>query len=1120
MIEKCYRGILCSKLKSFSGYRSLRAVLLFGGIASGSLLFGQNNVQISNGNASLSKIISDIEKQTEYLFFYNNDIDVAKVIKIKPEKASLNTILDQIEANSDVACSIEGKNILLSKKKPAESAISTTAKQNLTITGRVRKEDGEGLAGVTVKVLGENKAVATDNNGSYSITLSSLDNRQLEFSLMGYDKQTVRITNNREINITLTSSMRSLDEVVVTALGIKKKEKSLTYSTQKVDNEELVRAKDPNLMNNLAGKVSGVQINRSASGLGGSVKVTIRGERSVSGNNQPLYVIDGIPINSGSNNQTATSIGGNNDAGNRDGGDGISNLNPEDIESMNILKGPAAAALYGSAAANGVIVITTKKGAVGKTNITLSSNTTWETAAYGIPKFQNSYGGVTASWGDPIAGSPSYTDDFFNTGSTTINALTLSSGSDKMQAYFSYANTLGKGVIGNNKLEKHNVNFRETANLFNQRLTLDGNVNLLYQKVKNRPSPGGFYMNPLVGLYRFPRGGVQGGESFDYYRDNYKVFNKDRNLYVQNWYTQPNSFEQNPYWLTNMIPNEDKRYRTLGAISASYKLSDHFTVQTRGNADFVTDYYDSRMYAGTDPSITGGTNGRYVTNQSHELNLYGDFLVSYNQTWKDFALSSTIGTSILDKNGKNIGFDSYPGGLYLPNVFSAANINHNGSSPSLGSFREQTQSVFFAGQLGFKDQLFLDVTGRNDWTSTLAYTKYKNKGFFYPSIGISAVLQDMLQLPEWVTLGKIRGAWSEVGNGLPRYLSMPLNTVGRGGVINFNTTQPFDELKPEKTASIELGTEWRFFNSRLELDFTYYKTNTRDQLFSLPAPTGSKYTTYYVNAGNIQNQGVEIMLNAKPVVQQNFKWTTGVNFSLNRNKIIELVDGLGPFNFAGTASNSYAMRLEVGGSFGDIYGRGFLRDDSGNIQYDSKGIPIPDKSDYKKVGNTAPKFMLGWQNGWSYKNINLNVLVDGRFGGKVMSLTEAELDKYGVSERTGNDRLNGGVNFDGKNIADVQAFYAIVGGRDGVSEHYIYDATNIRMREISLGYTIPKDKLAGQSVIKSIDLSLIGRNLFFITNKAPYDVESSLSVGNSLQGLHVFGAPGTRSFGFNIKVNF
>lgn len=1076
-------------------------------------------ITLTKNNSVLEQVLSEIEKQSDYLFVYNKHVNVHRNVTLNVQQMSLTETLNKLFEGTNVQYQLEGSYILLSTKKDTEEKTVNNQQQVIKVTGTVNDEHGDYMPGVNVVIKGTQTGTITDMDGKFTIQIPN-DKAILEFSFLGYTTVAITVGKQQTLNIVLKEDVHKIDEIVVTALGIEKKAKSLTYSTQIVNGDELTRAKDPNMINSLAGKTAGVQINRSASGLGGSVKMVIRGDRSVSGSNQPLYVIDGVPINSSSNDQTSTTIGGNNDAGNRDGGDGISNLNPDDIESMNILKGPAAAALYGSSAANGVVVITTKKGKAGRTNISFNSNTTWEKAAYGIPDFQNSYGGVTTSWGNKVDGSPDYTKDFFKTGITTINSLSLSSGSEMMQTYFSYANTYGKGVIENNSLNKHNFNFRETANFFDKRLTADANVNLMYQKVNNRPSPGGFYMNPLVGLYRFPRGGVQGGESFDYYRENYQIMDAGRNLYTQNWYTQPNSFEQNPYWIINKLPSDDRRMRTIANLSLKFKINELFNIQARGNADYLTDNYEMRMYAGTDRSLTGGDNGRFIVDQSNELNVYGDIMLSYMQKVNKFTFNATLGSSITDISGKSISLDSFPGGLYNPNIFSLGNINQNGGSNSFSKFHEQSQAVFFTGQISFCDWLFLDLTARNDWTSTLAFTKYKNRGFFYPSVGLTWVVNEALKLPEWIDLGKIRGAWSKVGNGLPRYRSNPLNSVGRNGVISFNTTAPFSELKPEMTTSVEIGTEWRMFNNRLDFDITYYQTNTKNQLFSLDAPSGSKYSTYYVNAGNIRNRGVEVVMGGSPVWINDFRWKTSVNFSLNRNKVIELAEGLGYFNFGGGGSNSYGMRLEEGGSFGDIYGRTFLRDENGKIRYDEDGIPLQDDSDLKKIGNTSPKFNLGWQNTFTWKDFTLYVLIDGRFGGDVLSLTQAELDKYGVSKITGDARNNGGVNFDGRKISDVNRFYTMVGGRDGITENYIYSATNIRLRELSLGYSLPQKWFTHLSTIKGLSLSFIGRNLFFFKNNAPYDPDGALSVGNSLQGVDVFGMPSTRSFGFNLKANF
>lgn len=1009
---------------------------------------------------------------------------------------------------------ISGKNVV--------AANANVNQQQNVITGTVTDESGIVMPGVNVVLKGTTSGTITDLDGKYTIHVPD-NNSILVFSFLGYATIEKTVGSQRTLNVSMGEDATLIDEVVVTALGIVRKEKSLTYSTQIVDGGELTRAKDPNMINSLAGKTAGVQINKSSSGLGGSVKVVIRGNRSVSGSNQPLYVIDGVPINSSANDQTSTTIGGNNDSGNIDRGDGISNLNPDDIESMNILKGPAAAALYGSSAANGVVVITTKKGKAGRTEITFNSNTTFEKAAYGIPEFQNSYGGVSSSWGDKLSGGKSdYTDDFFQTGVTTINSVSLSSGSEARQTYFSYANTYGEGVVENNKLKKHNFNFRETANFFNNKLTVDANINLMHQLANNRAVSGGYYMNPLVGLYHFPRGGsVQGGESFSYYKNNYQYMDAGRNMYLQNWYpTGLTTMEQNPYWLINKTPSEDKRVRGIAGLSLKYKINDYFTLQGRGNADYISDKYEQKIYAGTHAGIAGGNNGRYIFSESTNMSLYGDAMLTYQQYFNNFMVNATIGASINDNKWESSGADSAHGQLYNPNIFTLTNIDLNAGAVSQSKGHTQSQSIFFAGQIGYRDMLFLDVTARNDWTSSLAFTDSKNSGFFYPSVGLTWIMNETLKLPEWVTLGKVRGAWSQVGNGLPTYLSNPLHSINTGGNVNFNTTAPFSELEPEKTTSVEVGTEWRFFGSRLEFDFTYYNTNTKNQLFTLDAPSGSQYTQYYVNAGNIRNRGIEIMLSGTPVLTESFRWKTGLNYSLNRNKVIELAEGLGYFIVSGASSNAYTMRLEVGGSFGDLYGYKFLRDEQGNISYDAKGMPIKDDSDYQKIGNTSPKFNLGWQNTLSYKNFSLYFLIDGRFGGDVLSLTQSDLDQYGVSKTSGDARLNGGVMFHGKKIEDVQGFYNIVGGRSGVSEHYIYSATNIRLRELSLGYTLPNSVLKENSFIKNIEIAFIGRNLFFFKNDAPYDPDGTLSTGNSLQGVDVFGMPTNRSFGINLKANF
>ncbi len=983
--------------------------------------------------------------------------------------------------------------------------------QDVTIKGTVTgAEDGMPIPGVSVVQKGTTNGTITDIDGNYTITAPT--GAVVAYSFVGMKMQEITVGGQTTINITLQPESIEMEGVVVTALGIKKKEKSLTYSTQQVKGEELVRAKDVNLVNSLSGKSAGVVINRSSSGVGGSTKVNIRGARSLNGNNQPLYVIDGVPLLNSSNEQPVTSIGGSNDGASRDGGDGISNLNPDDIASISILKGASAAALYGTQAANGVILITTKRGQAGATRVTFSSNTTFEKAT-ALPEFQDSYGASEGgySWGAPISSGKDNTEELFDTGVTTINSLSVSSGNEKYQTYFSYANTNAKGIINSNKLNKHNINLRQSAKMFDNKLSLDANVNLVNQKVENRPTPGGYYFNPLVGLYRFPR-----GMDITPYKEGFEKYDELRKINVQDWHKPDESWEQNPWWLLNRTPSEDTRNRVITSLTAKWDINDWLYVQARGNVDYTVDKFNHNIYASTNTALSG-TNGRHILYDYQEMQKYGDILLSLQREFGDFNLSATLGSSINDLQLKSARLDSRPGNLRIPNYFAIANMEI--SYIEQQDVRKQLQSVFGTAQLGFKDYLFLDVTARNDWSSALAYTKSASSGFFYPSVGLTAIVSDMVSLPDWIDFGKVRGSVSNVGNDIPVYLSNPLNSLDANGNVIFNSEKPFDDLKPEISSSVEFGTEWRFFASKLSVDLTYYKTNTKNQFFRLPAPAGAKYSYYYVNAGNIENKGFEAVLGIIPVANDNFTWTSNINFSVNRNKVVELHPDLEEFTFGDMTSNSYWMKVVEGGEIGDIYGLTFERDEQGNIKYDEDGLPVKG-SDYTKVANTNPDFSLGWNNNISYKNWSLGFLLDGRFGGDVISLTQADLDSYGVSKVSGDARDLGYVELEGNRINDVEGYYRRVGGRDGVTENYVYDATSVRLREMTLNYRLPKELLMKTKLVESASIGFVGRNLWYLYKDAPFDPDNTMSTGNNLQGVDVFGMPAVASYGFNIQLTF
>ena len=812
-------------------------------------------------------------------------------------------------------------------------------------------------------------------------------------------------------------------------------------------------------------------------------------------------------------------------AGNRDGGDGISNLNPEDVESITVLKGAPAAALYGSQAANGVILITTKKGSTGAHKISFSTSLTID-KAFSLPEMQNRYGvsdGVD-SWGAQEAlPEQDHLNDFFRTGFTSITSLSVSHGNEKLQNYFSYANTTGRGIVDKNRLSKHNLNLRETSVLFNGRLKLDGNVNIMRQVVENKPVPGGFYMNPLVGLYRFPR-----GEDLSYYRDNFEVYDEDRKLNVQNWHAPSDDFEQNPYWIVNRIQSKDTRARVIASLSARVKVTDWLDIQARGNMDYIGDKLRQKFYASTAPALAG-VNGRYLEMDYQEVLLYGDVMATVKKQWNDFSLDAAIGGSINDKVVNSTRYDSKTASLKYPNVFTLANILMNSAAvldQRIDAHR-QLQSVFATAQLGYKESVFIDVTARNDWTSTLAFTKHEKSGFFYPSVGASFIFNKWMALPEWISFGKLRGAYSKVGNDIPLFITNSVSHVVAGGGIQANDAAPFEEMRPEMTYSVEVGTEWRFLQSRLGINATYYRTNTRNQFFKLPALSGDRFAYRYVNAGNIQNEGWELTLDAAPVMNRDFMWKTTLNFSSNKNKIIELHEKLKEFVYGPTSfSSSYAMKLVEGGSIGDIYGKAFVRDAEGNIVYetdgDNKGLPrVEGDGNTVKVGNANPVFSMGWSHTLSYKGISLYCLIDWRYGGDILSQTQADMDMYGVSKATADARDAGYVLLEGRRIEDVKRFYKnVVGGRAGVTEYYMYDATNIRLRELSLSYRLPANWIQQMKIFHEIQLSFVGRNLFFFYKKAPFDPDLVLSTGNDNQGIDVYGMPTTRSLGFSIKCDF
>lgn len=987
-----------------------------------------------------------------------------------------------------------------------------------TLEGLIKDDSGP-LLGATVIVKNTTRGTTTDMDGKFRLEgLQPGD--VLQVTYVGYDPYEVTYTGQTTLDILMTTTANQLNAVVVTAMGIERQSKTLSYAAETVGGDDVADIKSVNMINALQGKAAGLQITPNSTGAGGSSKILFRGNKSINGSNQPLVVVDGVPLMM---NITSDQVDSNWGA-QRDGGDAMSTINPDDIASISLLKGASAAALYGAVAANGAIMITTKSAMAGRLAVNVSSNTTIDTPL-SLPEFQNTYGANGQySWGDKLASkAPDYAEKFFRTGWTTNNSISINGGAEDLRAYFSYGNVTSGGITPENDYSQHTLNAKVGFDLFNDHIKVDFNAKYVNQHISNQPA-GGFVFNPLVGTYTFPRGGDWNG-----YKSNFETYNGELNANVQNWVTTTDETNSNPYWLLNRERPVVERNRYEFGGSIKYQIIDGLSLTGRMRYERADEHYVRNHYA----SSYGNkyTYGKMDDNRYFSEQLYADLLAQYNHTWDDFSLNATLGTSMMQTRSNNVSLlyeqskfvAPGNGGAYYPNIFNPSNFYMNGTT--MGLERKRLNSVFGAVTFGFKEALFLDVTARNDWSSALAYTD--GYSFFYPSVGASLLLNRFVDMGRNIDLFKFRGSYSIVGNDVPVYKTNPRYTYGDQGAINPPESVPFRTLKPEKTHSFEVGFDGEFFQHRLHVNATYYKTNTKNQYFEVTLPWESGYKSQFVNAGNVQNQGFELTAGWFQDFGNEFTWSTDLNLSYNDNKIIELFDGI---QDGVTVSNLGGAKviLYEGGQYGDLYVRTLKRDESGKLVTETPEgadyqIPVnggEQNSDLKYMGNMNSKWNMGWNNTFRYKDLTLSMLIDFRIGGKVVSMTEATLDGYGVSERTGRARDRGYVMREGIKFSNVKAYYDVVGATSFNSvynvEDYVYDATNVRMREILLGYTFRN--LFGQS--KNLTLAFIARNLFFFYKDAPMDPDVSMGTGNGLQGFDVFNLPTTRSFGLNVKLNF
>ncbi|KAB5349479.1 SusC/RagA family TonB-linked outer membrane protein [Bacteroides salyersiae] len=1134
-------------------------------------------ISLDFANAPLSEVLNEISRQTSLSMVYNaKDVDPNRKVTIHANREKLSKVMTDLLKNTNTTYSVRDNHLVVYSTKETPTVHSTMQQKQRTIKGTVSDEYGEPLIGVSVLVQGTTTGTITDIDGNYTLEILN-DEAVLEFSYIGYQKISLRVAGASSFNIIMKEDAQQLNEVVVTAMGIERKEKSLTYATQQVKGDELMKVQDANFVNALSGKASGVTITPSAGGAGGASKILLRGNKSILGNNSPLIVIDGVPMTNNVNGQTGFDGGSNlTYSSTSEGSDPLSLVNPDDIESLNILKGANAAALYGSAAANGVLMITTKKGKEGRISINVSSSATFDRPLL-TPKIQNVYGATvdpTAetlsvdSWGKKLSNltadelnysgaklrntaSNDDVNDFFRTGATFNNSISVSGGTETVRTYFSYANSYSDGMMRNNNYKRNTLSFRQSYSLFNKKLNVDLSLNYVQAKTKNRPG-GGTVMNPLYDLYRMPR-----NVDLNYYKENYYIengkwtsneqsyFDSKNNKWTtgtveltgpkQEWAYWQNGMN-NPYWMVNTRNSISEEERAYGYISANYQIIDGLKIQGRLSLDRTKMKGTSERMATTWNISAMEDYGMYGQDLNWINEVYVDALLSYDKQIKDFSISATTGWTGHTLKGEtqklwakattaNWKHDTMP---TLINFFEPSVSQGNVSERSYTLSSNWDKGLLFTGQIGWQEKVYLEGSYRRDWYRAFKQYSYRgtptNYGYF--SVGANALLHQIVTLPEVITNLKVRASYSEVGNSIPNVLYNARNTDPLTGAAVPSSYSYFNNPIPEKTKSFEAGFDISLFGSALNWDMTYYNSAMHNSYLTISDLGGLKKP---VNAGVIRNQGIETTLSYNLAFAKDWMWRTSVNFSYNYNKIEKTYtkeDGTSAKLEQSIAGGKVMVRYDEGGSYGDLYAQDFKRNEDGSIKL-VNGAPQLDTQNYVYLGNMNSKFNLGWSNTINYKDFSLYFLINGRIGGKVISLTEGMLDAVGNSQRTADARLAAEANnlytatgepamymSDGQ-LVSIEKYYRQVGGNT-YGTQYVYNATNFRLGELSLGYTFRN--LFGAS--KHLSLSLVARNLCFLYKDAPVDPDLALSTQNGLGAFDVFNMPSARSFGISLKANF
>jgi TonB-linked SusC/RagA family outer membrane protein len=1032
-------------------------------------------------------------------------------------------------------------------------AVLHVAAQDKTVTGRVTSaDDGTALPGVNVVVKGSSSGTVTDAQGRYSISVG--DNATLVYSFVGLTTQEIPVANQSTIDVQLASDVRQLSEVVVTALGIEREQKSLGYSVQEIQGETVARVKDANVLNSLQGRIAGVQVQGNPGALGGSSRVLIRGARSVAGENQPLIVIDGVPLDNSNFNDTDTQRG----AGGVDYGNAAQFINPEDIETYSVLKGPNAAALYGNRAANGAIVITTKKGRARKgLGVNVSSDIQFQDLLV-LPDYQNEYGGgagpfsrnaqgqdvvrfaVDESWGPRLDGRPvrqwySYDPtipeffgqptpwvaqpdnvrDFYNTGLQNTNSISLNGGNEKGTFRLGYTNLNARGIMPNSTLGRHTISFNGGLNLTEKLKTSIG-VNYVSNEAVGRPVQG--YDGVIVQFNQFGQRQME-TDLLDRY---WITPSGEQRTWNRRSANDPfPQYADNPYWIRRKNFQSDQTQRVFGNVTLSYEFIPGLTLTGRVLNDYYLDRREERIANGSVAQSEYNEELREV----QEIN--SDLILNFNRELGPlFSLNALVGGNIRkNRYLRNIG--TTVGGLSVPDFF---NLENSAERPLIEDRleRRRINSVFGQASIGFRDMIFLEGTLRNDWSSTLPAG---NNSFLYPSINASFVVSEIgpLKNNNVLSFAKVRAGFAQVGNDTDPYRTVltyqPRANFGASPSYRVPLTRNNLNLKPEQTNSFEVGLETRFLQDRLTFDAAYYTSATTDQIFEVPISGASGYTAQIINAGKVTNKGIELSLNATPVQTTNLTWTVGANWARNRNKLVELTEGITNYRLANGPFGA-SINARVGEPLGTIVGIDYVYhegrkvvDENGVYAFSAGQVPL---------GSVLADWTGGFNTGLTWKGVSLNALLTGQMGGKLYSLSSLFGKYSGMMQETTDDNIRqlwmiaDGVkeNADGsfsENDIEVrpQDFFSSMFGHGAA---FVYDASFIKLRELSLGYSLPQS-LLGKTPFSTVTVSVIGRNLALLYSKVPHvDPESATAGSGNIQGYEGGALPSLRSYGFSVNI--